>query len=98
MTIDPESIVRRNPRVVFRPQRESGVVLDLDSGTYYELNSIGVLIWLSLGEGKRLEDLIRATRERIDDPPPDLEKDIHGFISSLIERDLVLIGDDDRQS
>lgn len=65
------------------------MLLHLDSGQYHGLNPVGLVIWELLEEPSTAAELIARLRERVEDPPPSLENDVLGFLTSLHERDLV---------
>lgn len=80
----------RNPRVVSaRLARGEVLLLHLESGAYHELNALGGVIW-DLLEGDRSPSEIAAeVRDRVDDPPEDLEEIVSRFLERLRERDLL---------
>lgn len=82
--------IRTSERVEFRPLEGSGgILLDLDSGEYRQLNSMGATIW-SLLEGEPSRDeLLAELRERIKDPPPHMAAEVDRFLVALQERKLV---------
>ena len=76
------------PDVIFRALGAEAVVLNLESGTYFGLNSVGTRIWLlleqhDLGEAcKQLQAEYDASRERI-------EADVLALVDSLEGKGLV---------
>ena len=91
--IGPESKIRRNPQVVARElaDGEGGVLLHLDSGQYHGINAIGLAIWELLDGEPTVEQVVDAVRARVANPPPQLESDVVGFLTSVQERDLVVV-------
>lgn len=91
--IGPESKVRRNPDVVARDlaEGEGGVLLHMATGQYHGVNPVGQAIWELIGDGRTVEDLIERLRDRVEDPPPTLDSDVLQFLTSVHERDLVVI-------
>jgi len=61
--------VRVRDTVVARPLREEMVLLDLDSGIYYSLNSLGALIWSHLVRGATPAAIIAAITAEYDVQP-----------------------------
>lgn len=86
--------IRRNARAVHRELADAagGVVLNLDSGAYYSLNQVGLLIWTLLEGGITFEALVSTLRDRVDDAPTTLEDEVRGFLAELEGRELVTIG------
>jgi hypothetical protein len=74
--------------VIFRALGAEAVVLNLESGTYFGLNSVGTRIWLLLEQHdlaatcEQLEAEFDAPRERI-------ESDVLALVDSLEEKGLV---------
>jgi hypothetical protein len=94
LTIEDDTMIRRNPRAEFRSlgEEEGGVVLHLDTAAYHGLNGVGVVVWGFL-DGITFGDLMARLRQEFVDAPDSLDQEIEGFIGALAERDLVLIGD-----
>ncbi len=91
--IDTDTKVRRNPSVVARDlaEGEGGVLLHLDSGQYHGVNPIGLAIWELLDHERTVGQVTAALRDRVDEPPADLESDVVRFLREVAERDLVAV-------
>jgi hypothetical protein len=91
--IRPESKLRRNSQVVARhlAGEEGGVLLHLTSGQYHGVNPVGLAIWELIEDGRTAADVVERLRESVEDPPPQLESDVLGFLTSVHERDLVVV-------
>lgn len=91
--IGPESKVRRNPQVAARElsEGEGGVLLHLESGQYHGVNRIGLVIWELLEAPQSVRKVVDAVRDRVEEPPPQLERDVIAFLTSVHERDLVVV-------
>ena len=80
----------RSPRVVHSSLSGGEVVLlNLETGQYHELNAIGALIWDLLDGSRGTEEVSAKLREKVKDPPSDLDAIVAGFLSDLEERGLV---------
>ncbi len=92
--IEPETIVRRKPDVVFRElqEGEGGVLLHLLSGEYHGLNQLGCVVWGLMESERTFGDLVAGVRDQVDDPPEGLDQDVSTFLEGLRERDLVELG------
>jgi predicted Rdx family selenoprotein len=93
---DPTAItdaarVRRHPRAAFRELGgdEGAVLLQLDSGGYHGVNAMGSLIWELMEDGPTVAELIASVRDRVIDPPREVDDEVRAFVSDLAERDLV---------
>jgi Coenzyme PQQ synthesis protein D (PqqD) len=93
-TLEPSTVLRRNPRVEFRSvgDEEGGVLLHLDTAAYHGLNGVGALAW-SLLDGITFQKLLEELREQLEGIPPTFEEEIAEFVEDLAERDLVHYGE-----
>ena len=85
----PSTLVSRRSHLVYRELDDGGALFDLDSGTYYELNRTGALIWDLLEAPRRLDDLVAATRAHLAEEPPGVDGEIAAFVGDLAARQLV---------
>ena len=81
--------LRAADTAVFRPLGEGGVVLDLETGDYYELNVSGRFLWDQLAEGNSREGMIGALRDRYDLDEGTASDDVDAFIDGLQRRRLL---------
>ena len=80
---------RRRADVKWKKVGRGGILLDLRSGDFYEVDEVGVSIWRML-DGKTT---VRAVSDRLaasyDAPPAAIEKDVAKFVADLRRRKLV---------
>ncbi len=83
--------ISRNPKVVHRRLGSSpeSVLLHLESGAYFGLNSTGTLFWELLDGEKTFAQVAEEARSRLGEVPPDLEADLQNFLHALRERGLI---------
>lgn len=91
--IAPESKISRSEKAVARrlEEGEGGVILHLESGAYHGVNEVGLVIWELLETEPTVQQLIENLRERVDDPPPQLEDDVTVFLTQVHERNLIVV-------
>jgi Coenzyme PQQ synthesis protein D (PqqD) len=70
---------------------EGAVLLHLDSGQYHGINPVGQAIWELLADGGTVGEVVDRLRDRVEAPPPSLESDVLRFLTSIHERDLVVV-------
>jgi Coenzyme PQQ synthesis protein D (PqqD) len=88
--IEPTTTVRRSPRATFRRLDDgTAVVLHLDTAQYHGVNEVGAAIWDLIEPGPTFEGLVSGVRERVANPPADVEADVEEFVYALKERGLV---------
>lgn len=91
--MEQETIIQRNPRVVFRQITDgTGVLLHLDSTNYHGLDPTGALIWNLLDSPKSIDMLLAELRASFPETPPALADDINEFVRDLKDRDLIQAG------
>ena len=64
-------------------------MLHLDTAQYHGVNEVGAAIWELTEPAPSFEGLVAAVRERVEDPPADLEADVEEFVYALKERGLI---------
>lgn len=66
------------------------VVLNLQSGEYFTFNDVGRLIWLTLNDGKSVEDIAKAVVEQYSTAEEKAMADVKAFISNLLSEGLLI--------
>jgi hypothetical protein len=69
------------------------VLLDLASGEYFGLNSVGTRVWELLSAGRSYGEVRAAIVGEFDAPPGAVERDIEELVGRLLERNLVSLVD-----
>ncbi|MDE3096639.1 MAG: PqqD family protein [Chloroflexota bacterium] len=81
-----------NPRVLCRAVEDEAVLLDLDAGQYYGLNSVGYRIWSLLVDGHGIASICDAISCEFEISTDAVRPDVEAFIDSLCSRRLLLSG------
>ena len=68
---------------------KSAILLNLNSGSYYELNEVAHLIVQNLNDFIGFNEIKEIIIENFDIEEKDCEKDILSFLQDLIERDFL---------
>ncbi len=68
---------------------KSAILLNLNSGSYYELNDVAHLIVQNLNNSISLQEIKEIVIESFDIEEDKCEKDILSFLQNLIERDFL---------
>ena len=67
------------------------IILNINSGKYHELNSIGKTIWqIVKNNHPSLEELIKELKKEF--KSPDIESDCKNFIQIMVEKKLFYLG------
>jgi hypothetical protein len=85
-----EVIYSRSPDVVFTPMEGETVLLDLRSGVYYSLNSVGTAVWEMLTGTAPLGAVCSALCARFDVPADNAWGDLAALIGHLSREQLVV--------
>ena len=78
--------------VAFREISRQGVLLDLESGTYYGLNGVGARAWALLLDGCDLAEIHRRLLTEYDVDAVVLEQDLLAWGDQLLRNGLVQQG------
>ena len=83
---------RRNLYVIFTDEDRKEQLYHPKSGSFYELNEVGSLIWDELIEWVTVEEIVTKLLKKFEDAPRTLvENDVRSFVNSLNERELIEI-------
>lgn len=69
------------------------VLLNIETGIYFGLNTMGTQIWRLLEEGNSEDQLYLKLLEDYDIEPAQLQADLRVFFDLLLEKGLAEIGD-----
>ena len=70
------------------------VALNLKSGIYYSLNSVGSRIWQLIQEPRSVRDIRRAILDEFDVDEQRCETDVHNLLKELAAKGLVEVRDE----
>jgi hypothetical protein len=76
--------------VVFRDLDGEAVCLNLATGKYFGLNSLGTHIWKLLEEHGQLEPVLAMLQEEYDAPRENLERDLLRLVDELVDKGLIV--------
>lgn len=90
-TLNPESRVVRRMGVPWKELDNTGIVLDLTSGDYFELDEVGVAIWRSLDGNKTLAECAKEIASSYAIAPEVVEPDVQAFAEELLRKNLIAV-------
>ena len=79
-----------NEELSWRDVGNDLVTLNTSSGEYFTFNSIGRIIWLSIAEGKAMDQLVENIALEYDVEKAKVQADVEIFIDKLIESGLIV--------
>ena len=89
MQLSIDQSVAVNGNVVFKEIDGEAVLLDLERGTYFGLDSVGTRIWQTLVEHGCARPAMASLLEEFDVRPDALESDIIRLLGELRTNDLI---------
>jgi hypothetical protein len=82
--------VRVPEDVIFRELNGEAVILNLDNGTYFGLNSVGMRIWQLCEQHASLREVWEAMQREFDAPGDALQSDLLAFVNELCSKRLLM--------
>jgi len=92
MTVSLDERAFATPRVLCKDLGDETVLLDLETETYFGLDSIGSRFWKLVTTAPSIRDAIAVMIEEYDVAPDELERDMSALIEDLVGRGLLRIG------
>lgn len=89
MAVSPSTIVTPVDDVAFREIDREAVILNLATGRYFGLNGVATRAWLLLAQGLSVGEAVRRLGEEYDVAADVLERDVIGWVETLLDRGLV---------
>ena len=79
-----------NGRVLCRTIEDEAVLLDLDSGQYYGLNTVGARIWELLGDGHSASSICEVVVQEFEVSEAEAAADVEAFLTALLGKGILL--------
>ena len=76
-------IVKRNDEMLFTEIDDSIVMMDVDKGLYYELDAVGVRVWMLIETGRPVAEVCDALIAEYDVEPDVCRRDVLAFIEKI---------------
>ncbi len=92
MTVSFDERAFATPRVLCKDVGDEAILLDLETETYFGLNSIGSRFWKLVTTAPTIRDAIEVMIEEYDVAPDELERDMGALIEDLVGRGLLRTG------
>lgn len=78
------------PQIEWRQFEEEALLLDLNTGSYYRLNSVGSTIWQMLDGHTTVAEIIDAIQHQFAVSHEEAARDCQHFLTQLIENNLIV--------
>lgn len=89
MSVTLSDTLTLSPDAAFREIDREVVILDLASGSYFGLNSVGSRAWVLMVDGKSLKDVHGVLAGEYDVASEQLERDLVAWAERLVEKGLL---------
>jgi hypothetical protein len=90
-TLNPQTRVRRVGSVLDADIEDQTVMMDIEQGRYFGLNPTGTKIWKLLAQPVVISDLCDKLTAEFDVAPAQCEKEVVGYLESLLTRGLLQV-------
>ena len=89
--IKTESYIKRNKEVFASEIDDEVVMMNVDTGKYYGMDTVGSRIWELIAEEIQVREVINKLMEEYDVEEEQCEKDVLEFLNELYENKLVQV-------
>jgi hypothetical protein len=89
--IDDATILARPANLVASEIDGEMVILDIESGHFFQLNQIGSRIWEAIEAPTTMAELCRSMQDRFDVDQKTCRRDVNDFVAQLSQSGLVTI-------
>lgn len=90
--LDLTARYKRHPDALESRLREETVILHLQSGIYFGLDTVGTIVWERLETGDTSQGISAKVRANFDNAPDTVEQDVAAFMSQLLTHKLIELG------
>ena len=87
---NPKGPVLISPSVKETASEDGAVLLDVEQGLCFSLNSLGLRIWELLKQGKNVDQIVIELSQHYTVSQEQLREDVHKFMDELESRKLLL--------
>lgn len=67
------------------------IMMDMESGQYFNLDRIGTVIWRELAQPRTVADLLQFLVERYEAPVSEIERDVLDLLWQMADRKLIRV-------
>lgn len=89
--MEQTNILYRNPDLLMNTVNGETVMMSIERGNYYGMNSTGNLIWNFLESEKSVNEIVDFLKNKFSLNEDILQNDVYPFIKQLIDEKVVLL-------
>ncbi|PWQ92596.1 PqqD family peptide modification chaperone [Leucothrix pacifica] len=88
--MDVQTTLKRNPELLAVDMDGETVMMDMESGNYFGVNSVGSHIWEALEDENHVAAIIETVNSQFEVGTEDtVQDDVLAFLSDMVEQKLV---------
>lgn len=87
--LEPQTRLARNPAILFNDFDDGIMMMDIDSGLYFDVDAIGGRIWSLLEEPATLDAICASLAEDYEVDPATCAHETMEFLGELLEKGLI---------
>ena len=91
-TIRDDDLISRNVSVVGADAADEAILIDIDSGYFFQLNKSAARIWTLVEQPRSFADVCAALQAKFAIPPETCRSDVADFVADMQDRGLLTIG------
>lgn len=89
MSLQMDSVVRRNPEIVHSDMDGETVMMSVNEGNYYGLNGVGSQIWALLEQEMSVAAICTAMQAKFDVDEQQCQGDVAVFLDQMIAQKVI---------
>ena len=90
--VNLQSVISRNPEIIHSAMDGEVVMMSVDQGLFFGIDTIGTHIWNLLETPVKVEELIEKLMSRYKVEKADCENDTLLFLNDMLLKKVILIG------
>jgi len=89
--IELSSVVSANADLLFSEIDGELVMMDMDSGRYFNLDRIGTAVWRELAQPREVREICRVLGEHYEAAPGEIERDVLDLLGRMLDSRLIRV-------
>lgn len=90
-TIQDSDLIGRSPSVVGADTVDEAILIDIDSGYFFQLNKTAARIWTTVEQPISFAELCTVLIDTFKAPSDDCRRDVAEFVTDMQERGLLTV-------
>ncbi len=87
--LDVDAVICIEPSNVSCDLADEAIILNIQSGTYFGLNSVGARIWKAVAKPTSIRDICAVICNEYDIEPAQCEQDVKRLVHNMVKNGLV---------